>query len=47
LKLDGMAEVLAELLAREDSRQMDPIEWIGLMLRSSTSNRLNLLSGAF
>ena len=39
LKLDGMAEVLAELLAREDSRQMDPIEWIGLMLDRESASR--------
>ncbi len=39
LKLDGMAEVLAELLAREDSRQMDPIEWIGLMLDRESATR--------
>jgi len=25
LKLDGMAEVFADLLAREGSRQMDPV----------------------
>jgi DNA replication protein DnaC len=39
LKLDGMAEVLAELLAREDSRQMDPVDWIGLMLDRESATR--------
>jgi len=38
LKLDGMAEVFAEMLAQDGSRQMDPVEWIGLMLdRESTA----------
>lgn len=27
LKLDGMAEVFAELLTQDGSRQMDPVEW--------------------
>lgn len=39
LKLDGMAEVFAELLAREGSRQMDPVEWIGLMLDRESAAR--------
>ena len=39
LKLDGMAEVFADLLAREGSRQMDPVEWIGLMLDRESATR--------
>jgi DNA replication protein DnaC len=39
LKLDGMAEVFTELLAREGSRQMDPVEWIGLMLDRESAAR--------
>lgn len=39
LKLDGMAEVFAELLARDGSRQMDPVEWIGLMLDRESAAR--------
>jgi hypothetical protein len=39
LKLDGMAEVFAELLARDGSRQMDPVEWIGLMLDRESDAR--------
>ena len=39
LKLDGMAEVFADLLAREGSRQMDPVEWIGLMLDRESAPR--------
>lgn len=37
--LDGMAEVFAELLARDGSRQMDPVEWIGLMLDRESATR--------
>ena len=32
LKLDGMAEAFADLVAGDDARNMDPIEWIGLMV---------------
>ena len=39
LKLDGMAEVFAELLAQDGSRQMDPVEWIGLMLDRESAAR--------
>lgn len=41
LKLDGMADVFAELLQREGSRQMDPVEWIGLMIDRETVSRDN------
>ena len=34
-----MAEVFADLLAREGSRQMDPVEWIGLMLDRESAAR--------
>lgn len=39
LKLDGMAEVFAEMLHQDESRQMDPVEWIGLMLDRESAAR--------
>ena len=38
LKLDGMADAFAELLAQDRAKDLGPTEWLGLMLdRESTS----------
>ena len=39
LKLDGMAEAFAELLAQDSSRSLDPVAWIGLMLDREQARR--------
>jgi DNA replication protein DnaC len=39
LKLDGMAEAFAELIADGRSRSPDPVEWIGLMLDREQARR--------
>lgn len=39
LKLDGMADVYAELLAHDTSRHQDPSEWISLMAAREKSIR--------
>jgi DNA replication protein DnaC len=39
LKLDGMAEAFAELLAQDSGRSLDPVAWIGLMLDREQARR--------
>jgi hypothetical protein len=39
LKLDGMAEAFAELIAEDRGRSLDPVEWIGLMLDREQARR--------
>ena len=39
LKLDGMAEAFAELIAEDRSRSLDPVAWIGLMLDREQARR--------
>lgn len=39
LKLDGMAEAFAELIAEDRGRSPDPVEWIGLMLDREQARR--------
>ncbi len=39
LKLDGMAEAFAELIAEDRGRSLDPVAWIGLMLDREQARR--------
>jgi DNA replication protein DnaC len=39
LKLDGMAEAFAELIAEDRGRGLDPVAWIGLMLDREQARR--------
>lgn len=39
LKLDGMAEAFAELIATDRGRSLDPVAWIGLMLDREQARR--------
>lgn len=40
LKLDGMADAFAQLLATTGSRSIDPVEWIKAMADSEDQNRI-------
>jgi DNA replication protein DnaC len=39
LKLDGMADAFAELVAQENAGALDPIDWIGLMVEREQVRR--------
>jgi DNA replication protein DnaC len=39
LKLEGMAEVFAELVGGDRGRDLDPVAWIGLMLDREQARR--------